>query len=288
MRKIYTHVNPDLDALASLWAVMLYLVGATEQVQILFCSANWDGAEMVDDDIAVDMEAGGRGWKGDKDPDGTVHSSFAYIVRKYAPEEDQRALSSLVQFIDAHDSQGCAIQHFIPGVSREVREVLNLAGLNTVLAAIKASCGGPDRDKLAYEHMSRIFNGMLKLGKSRLRSAAATKKAERFGKNGEVAILRSRGGQQALFNEGVKVVVYACDNNIGLSRNNFAKLNIPMNHPLIQMVVAAEGEKDWFAHDSGFLYCRGSLKAPATTKSKVDPVVLAKTMARIIDHHENS
>ena len=92
--RIFTHVNPDLDALMSVVAARLYYPAA-RGAEIILKPANWDGAGMDPDDIAVDMEAGGRGMKGEKG-DGVVHSCFALIMTKYAPTAECLALAPVI------------------------------------------------------------------------------------------------------------------------------------------------------------------------------------------------
>ena len=134
--KIFTHFNVDLDAVCSVWAVRQFIPGARDAA-IEFRPANWDGAEMAEDDIAVDIPAGGRGIKGEKGKNEIVHSCFASIVAKHAPPEDQSALASLVRFVDAQDAHGSAVKFLAPEASREAQETLAMTGLNAVLRALQ-------------------------------------------------------------------------------------------------------------------------------------------------------
>lgn len=77
--RIFTHINVDLDATASVWAAR-YFMANMAGAPVEFRPADWDGAEMIQGDIAVDINAGGRGIKGEKGLDGTVHSCFASIM----------------------------------------------------------------------------------------------------------------------------------------------------------------------------------------------------------------
>jgi len=74
-----------------------------------------------------------------------------------------------------------------------------------------------------------------------------------------------------LFEErGVRVIVYVDGNNLGVIRHGDESLR--MDHAEICAVVEAAGEtNEWFAHPAGFLFCRGSRKAPAENPSKVNP-----------------
>ena len=102
--RIFTHFNVDLDAVCSVWAAKQFVSGAAEAT-VEFRPANWDGAEMSEGDLAVDIAAGGRGMKGEKGENGIVHSCFASIVAGHASAEDRSALANLVRFVDAQDAQ---------------------------------------------------------------------------------------------------------------------------------------------------------------------------------------
>jgi len=72
----------------------------------------------------VDIEAGGRGLKGKKDADGTIHSCFASIVREHSSPEDREALANLVRFVDAQDAHGSAVKFLAPDLDKEAQAVL--------------------------------------------------------------------------------------------------------------------------------------------------------------------
>src|SRR3990167_6169937 len=152
--RIFTHVNPDLDAALSVCAAWMFVPGA-QTAEVEFRPANWDGSGMTGGDIALDLDAGGRGIKGKKDADGTVHSCFAEIVERYAPSGDQKALSPLVAYVDIHDTQGAAIRRLVPGVSPEVYKILAATSLNSIFVAFKIASGKDSR--LLLEDMSVFF-----------------------------------------------------------------------------------------------------------------------------------
>jgi len=279
--KIFTHTNLDLDAACSVWAVRQFVPGA-KNAQIEFRPSNWEGEEIEDEDFAVDISAGGKGIKGKKDDDGTIHSSFATIVEVYASQNDKEALCGLVKFVDAQDSYGSALKFLAPGISRDAQEALGSTGINSVLRALQKFHGS---DKVACERMSEIISGLLEFGRSRKFDQEEAQKAEIL-PCGKVAIVRDcgqNGVNGILFERGIRVIVYVDGNNIGLIRNNEEKTR--MDHSDIRAVVEDAGEiKEWFAHTAGFLFCRGSRKAPATNVSKVSPIALAKTMSEILDN----
>lgn len=132
--KIFTHFNVDLDAVGSVWAAREFILGA-ESASVEFRPANWDENGMSEDDLALDMEAGGRGMKGKKEADGIVHYCFASIVSQYASPADQAAPAKLVRFVDAQDSRDSAVKFLAPEASREAKDALTMTGLNAVACA---------------------------------------------------------------------------------------------------------------------------------------------------------
>lgn len=280
--KIFTHSNVDLDAVCSVWAAREFIPGA-QSAAIEFHSANWDGSEMCEDDIALDMEAGGRGMKGEKGEDGIVHSCFASIVAKYASLADQSALANLVRFVDAQDSHGSAVKFLAPEASREAQDALAMTGLNAVVRALQAA--HPRNDAMVVERMSEILSGMLQAGRARERARAeAAEKAEIL-PGGAVAIVtnaREFATNGVLFEDhGVRVIIYVDGHNLGVIREGSETLR--MDHTELRAVVEAADEMDeWFAHPTGFLFCRGSRKAPAENPSRVDPRSLAEVAARLL------
>jgi len=299
--KINTHLSIDLDAVASVWAAREFIPGARE-AEVEFRPAGWDGSGMEEGDLALDIQAGGRGLKGEKGEGGIVYSCFAGIVSEYASPADQAALANLVAFVDAQDAHGSAAKHLLRPRSpesglwpdqvevyelgraglNEARMVLEATGLNAVLRALQAV--HPRNDALVLERMSEIFSGMLQAGRARQRAKVEADKAEILA-GGKVAIVsdsREFGTNAVLFEErGVRVVVYIDGNNLGLNREGSETLR--MDHPEIRAIVEAAGEADeWFAHSAGFLYCRGSRKSPAENPSTVNPYHLAEVASRLL------
>jgi hypothetical protein len=279
--KIFTHFVVDLDAVCSVWAAKQFITG-TAKATVEFRPANWDGNDMAEGDLAVDIPAGGRGMKGEKGENGIVHSCLAFIVSQHASPEDQAALASLVRFVDAQDAHGSAVKFLAPEASREAQEALAMTGLNAVLRALQAA--NPRNDAVVVEKMSEILSGMLQAGRARQRARAEADRAEILD-GGKVAIVvnsREFATNGILYEErGVRVIVYVDGNNLGLIRHGDEALR--MDHAELRAVVEDASEVDeWFAHPAGFLFCRGSRKVPAENPSKVDPRTLAETAARLL------
>lgn len=279
--KVFTHFVVDLDAVCSVWAAKTFIPGVKDAI-VEFRPANFDGKEMGNNDIAVDIDAGGRGMKGEKGEGGIVHSCFALIIAKYASASDQVALANPVQFVDAQDAHGSAVKFLIPEANREAKEIFAMTGLNAVLRAFQAI--HPRNDALVVERMSEILSGMLQAGRARGRAVAEAEKAEILS-GGKVAIVRDArefATNGVLFEDhGVRVIVYAEGHNLGLIREGSETLR--MDHPDFRSIVEAVGEtNDWFAHPAGFLFCRGSRKAPAASPSRINPRDLAEIAVKLL------
>jgi len=270
--RIYTHFNVDLDAACSVWAAQKFVAGM-DTAGVVFVPANWQGP-LADGDIAVDIEAGGEGWKGLKDPDGTVHSCFSLILQGWAGKENREALSCLEQFVDAQDAHGSAVK-WLTGTDNEV---LSRTGLNAVLRALQAR--HPRNDALVVERMSEILDGMLLAGRSRIRAEKEADLANVYGQVAVVVNSKEFATNGILFERGMRFVVYVDGNNLGVIREGTE--TVRTDHPTIRAVVEAAGELDeWFAHPAGFLFCRGSRKAPAETRSKVGILALVHAVSKM-------
>lgn len=165
--EIFTHLDPDMDSYLSVVAVRKFVSGMAN-AKVVHVSASWDGSGMKDY-IAVDLEAGGQGIKGKRDPDGTVHSAFADIIDRFANDEDKRVLGDLAFYIDKQDSEGSVVDHLIPNALSEVRRVLAMTSLGQVVRALeqkypkKKDCKNIE---IVYGFVSEIFDGFLTMAKS--------------------------------------------------------------------------------------------------------------------------
>lgn len=277
IKRIFTHERVDLDAVCSLWAALRFIPEA-RNAAIHFRPANWDGAEMNEDDIAVDMYACGRGMKGRKEEGGTVHSCFASLISRFASLEDRVALASLVAYVDADDVSGYPIKHLAPYLGRSARHVIEAIDLKAVLRAVNRSTH-PRSDMAVVQSMFPILNGLFQDGHSKRRAIEEAKNVKRFA-GGLVALKENcnePGVDQLLFEEGVWAIVFIEKMNIGILRG--PDRSVRMDASEVRKVVEAAGETDeWFAHPAGFLYCRGSRTAKATTPSKVNPLELVNAL----------
>ena len=277
MRRIFLHDNLDIDAVASAWAAERFIPGFKDAT-FAFRPADYDGHEMDEGDIAVDMTIG---IKGKLDDDGTQHSSFASIIAQYAPLEDQAALHPLVTFIDAQDSYGSAIKHMVPDIDDDALNILSTVTVSSVLRALQNTNQRNDRSVL-YK-MLMIFDGLFGCGKARQEAEKEADQAELLA-DGQVAIVdnsRRYATNSILFNRGVRAIIYIDDYNLGVVRSSEEAFRA--DDPRICAVVEAAGEFDeWFAHSAGFLFCRGSGKSRQTSPSQVNPRDLAQALVDVV------
>jgi hypothetical protein len=282
--KIFTHVHVDLDAVASVWAARQFIPGASSAT-VEFVSANWDGNGMSFEDIAVDIEAGGKGLKGEKDLELRVHSCFSLILKKYAAINDQLSLMRIASYIDLEESRGSVLGVLFPDLDKETRLMLSSANLNMALRSLYQIHG--KNDQIVTERMSEIFSGIFNLGKEYMVAKEKADQAEIVG--GLVAIIQNPGPgvNHLLFTEkNVRAIVYVSGNDLGIVRGEGVAAR--MDHSEVRRVVEKAGEEvgdgtgKWFAHSSGFLFCRGSRKSPAESLSKVNPHDLAEAIVRVL------
>jgi hypothetical protein len=264
-KRIYTHQHIDLDAAASVW---LYLRFVDAERQVVFRPANWDGRDAEADAAILDLDCG---LKGEKGADGRVHACFATLVRRHVEAADREALRPLVDLIDLQDSTGDAIRAL--GVTApQAVEVLSATGLNGVLSALRLRY--PTDDQPLLERMCEIFDGLLELGRSRIRAEREARAARWVGEVAIVQDAREHGTKRLLFEQGAVAVVYRDGNDLGAVRGDDRALRL--DHPAIRALVAAE--PGWFFHPAGFLAARGTRKAPARTPSRIDPEELARAI----------
>jgi hypothetical protein len=284
--KVYTHINVDLDAVASVWAAREFIPGARE-AELVFVPANWDGEGMDDGDLALDIRAGDRGIKGEQRPDGTVGSCFAQLVAEHASSDDQEALARLVAWVDAQDAHGQPVEWLAPEASSDVQETLTENSISGTLRDLQETL--PNDDAVIVELMGKIFSGRLKRGHARHRAHAEADRAELIGA-GRVAIVRDKREKATnaiLFDRGVRVIVYQDGYDIGVVRANGVALK--MDHRELLAVIHAAGEEigdgrgTWFIHSAKFLLAWGTFNAPATSPSAVRPDDLAAAAAQLLD-----
>ncbi|MBI5140502.1 MAG: hypothetical protein HZA94_03605 [Candidatus Vogelbacteria bacterium] len=297
---LYTHEDPDIDAVSSLWGSVRFVPGMKD-ARIILVSGNWDGIGMRDCDMAVDVRAGGRGIKGELEtlPDGKaiIHSSFKYIIDHYAPEDDRKALLPWVRFIDLQDSRGSAVGELVRSTNDpDAMWILSMSTFSAVLAALKLVHG--KSSLVVIQRVFEIFDGFLEIGRGNVRAEKEADQAQLFG-GGQVALVTDKKEvrtDHVLWERGVVAIVFVEGNNIGVLRTRHDRGGVLCNdgslfsasHPRLLEIISKAGETvgdfsaDWFAHPSGFLFCHGSRKAMAKYPSKVSPMDLVHTLVELL------
>jgi len=294
--KIYTHKSIDPDACFSVLGIIKYKFGQSFseffknpkwKSLIIFKDANWNGDGMGENDIAVDLFAGGKGIKGVVDEGNRIDSATLEILEKFAPHYDQRALENLVCYLNEKDATGDAIESLLPDSDKsrdDFKRIFKMASLDGIFRAVQLAFQYDDYKVI--QHFSWVFDGMLIQGKKQLKSAEEySKRAKVHGKKNNIVFLNMNEAPLSLcdlaFEKGAEIVIYQNGNDIGIKRRNFSKF--PVDHPLILKVIERAGETgQWFIHPAKFLICRGSNKARAKSKSTVRPDQLIYAVTKVL------
>lgn len=266
VRRVITHVCPDLDAVSSVWFFMRFI--AKKKLEVKFVPASWSGSDMGPHDVALDIDAGGRGLKGIKTSSGDVHSCFKLLVDKYADKETKIVLKPLVKFIDRSDTYG-GINRVGDFAKNKGRQVTSFIALSL---AIRAFSAVHECDQVILARMLELFDGIYKINTGHIKQRELIESAIIVG--GTVILSGDHHGSSRgiVFGKGYSALVYQDGNNIGL----LTKSGLRADSPEVLRVIASAGEsREWFAHPTGFMIARGTRKDPKITESKVDPYKLA-------------
>jgi len=290
---IYLHENPDPDAFFSWAAVRMFLLGA-KRARIVLQPANWGGNGMGPNDLALDMEAGERGLKGVKDPDGKRHSCFALVMERYAPPEARAELAHIISYVDMQDSAGNVAKALLPEASQEVRDLFSATGLSAHVSALKAVHG--ENISLIVSRLEEYLRGARIVGCRRIKTEKEADKAELFAE-GQVALVVDLPPaiSYALYARGVRFVVFQNKYGTGVAREQTETMRV--DHSAIRQVVEDAKEKiavlgssggsgEWFRHTDGFLFANGTPKSKASIPSKVDPRALVAAVVSALAEHD--
>ncbi|PKM91054.1 hypothetical protein CVU82_03270 [Candidatus Falkowbacteria bacterium HGW-Falkowbacteria-1] len=280
--KVFTHISVDIDAAASAWFTLRFILGKTEkEVDIIFKPANWDGKEMEKGDYALDINAGGKGIKGNKRRNGKAGSCFMALFKKtYLQNEEKEVLGPLARFIDGHDSDGVEFWRDMDVPEKNKLTFFSFVGLLTVLHGYHTRYNDHEICSRFFDNLDNYLNLEVSFRKERENTE---KSIEVFGK---VALNRNpkvRINSSLLNKHGFKAVIYVDEFNMGiLTRGDDFKAD----DGFVRQFVLSHGEEigdgeKWFAHPDGRLFCRGSRKSPVFSPSKINPIELAEA----IDSH---
>ena len=271
-RRLFTHVQPDLDAAASVWGMRTFV---DSDFEVHFVPASWDGDGILDGDEAVDLDCGMKGTR----PDGARGSAFKEIMEKYAPKADQSALWWLIEYVDLQDTHGAVVRRITPdNTDGKTIGILTGASLNNVLLAQKRQF---DTDLEWVDYAHPIFDNLLEEGRSRARAQLEADKATWFGDH--VALLLEADEPTTagvLFGRGALVVVANNGPNLRAVRRHDQTFR--MDQDPVTTIIPVEERDSWFIHPAGFLVAHGTKKSPATEPSKLSPERLAQAMQQLL------
>lgn len=286
--RIYTHQNMDLDSVFGVWAAVRFLLNG-RPYDLHLVPASWND-EIKPGDYAVDIDAGGRGYKGKVDGDGTVHSCFSLIVQRHAGFQDQIILKPLVDFVDVADSRLDALNHLTPGANAQQYRALWAGSIHAVIGGLKqlyirygTARFEQETNKLItgiYWYLQEIHNKIPEIRR-------AFEKDVEWHFDRRIAVVHSSipGVNGKAFRKGALTVIYDSGNEMGILRNRVID-DLSMYHPVIAKVVDRVGElPKWFKHPSGRLFCHGTRKSPCKTKSRVHTTDLVAAAAEVLKEH---
>jgi hypothetical protein len=300
--KIYTHVNPDLDAVTSVWLYRNFILplqsivqeGPLKAPEVTFVPANWDGAGMEKGDVALDIDAGGKGIKGKKLSDGRVMSCFTSLMENYLTKVQKMILRPLGEYVDAQDSTGDAVLTILseadfyldhvggdgfyrPWRRSDVPASLRVSTLTSVLGAIARHANG-DHQK-TIELFSIILDGIYANGQDRLSAESEAFRAIHWKHVALIRDARYMATNGILFERGARFVIFVDGHNLGVLRKDTETVHLgKVVEPIIRKLAPGELH-EWFFHSAGFLAARGTRKAPSQMPSMVDPERLAEAIS---------
>lgn len=315
MRKsrIFTHRSLDLDACLAVLAVILYCFkedfisffrDPMWRKRIILVPANWDGSDMEDGDIAVDIEAGGKGKKGEienSEEGKRVNSAFLKILTEHAPAEDREALADIAYYINENDATGSVVGSVLgPELiyRKEFILLMKIGSIESVFRAAQLHFGYKDEKKV-IQHFVAEFDGYLKMGIKNIKAKNLySERVIRHGKKDKIAFINTQNAPLELcnlaFSKGVEIIVYKNGDDLGIKRRHGCEL--PVNHPLVMKYIEDNGERvtkgkgeegAWFLHDTFHLLCTGTYKNRATFKTKVRPDQLIYALCKAYDPYDS-
>jgi len=227
-----SHINPDVDLCACAWACK------AKTVILIPANAKELPPDMPASVVVLDHDLG---LKGDK-----KNCAFASFVKK----EGIAVSPDLLEEINEQDTTG-----------KVEKPRFSLAAILAALRKINTS----DQECIAL--MGKILEGINSLWLDRTTALKIIQRGETVEtKSGEkFLILKEETGPMVgiVANEqGFSGALYKNEESLGITR--YPGRDIPDLTKIKKFV----NEEGWFFHPQGFLACRGSRKAPATSPSK--------------------
>ncbi len=306
--RIYTHRGVNADSAFAV-ALFMSLVPEFNDAEVYFMDAEWNG-HMGPMQVAVDLNTGGVGFKGEVDGEGRVHSAFEAVLQTYgALAEDKRimdALKPLAQFLDSQEAYGSeGIRMIVPNLTESDAEFItdhSLIGTFRIMVGImweQAESIGESPEWADYQLVCFARDYLRLYVRQKIAYMNAEANVARAIRKQKI-IIREEGKvalcfdpikfvQLVLFrNYGIRAVVIVEDkDNIVVRRKDSERTR--MDHPLIREVIERAGEtigsggNGWFAHSSGFLLAWQTRKSERRgRRTNVDAWDMAEAVERAI------
>ena len=273
MKRIVTHVNPDLDAVASAWLIQKFLPG-WEKAEINFCQAEttFDGKPVDSDSDVLHVDVG-LGKLDHHQINGFTCASklsLDFILEKRKGQElsplDLEALKMMVETINEIDN---ARDLSWPEVKKERYNFY----LHSILSGLRRM-GKTDIEVVQYGFLG--LNAAFRNFKAEIRAKEEIKKGIEFQTPWGKAIALETGNELFLW-EGEKagyVLVVRKDSDEGSIRI-YARYDSDVDlKKTYQKLKELDKESDWFLHTSSKLLLNGSrVKEMRPTKLNLEEVI---------------
>lgn len=280
---IYTLKVLSLDVICSLWLLMKYSP-KYKKAEIIYQYSDWDGAEIQEYDVALGVNAGGKGFMPIYDK-GSQKSIFHQLVEKFCPLEDRNIVQPLVDYIHAQVFYGSPARLLLKGVMDERVALFEKCGLEDIFRSLQYTYHKePDQ-------LIQIFRNMLNGKFQRERNYEISKEemdeVTEYSEDGQVALVVNPTKQSvttALFAErNIRALVYYNKRNgsIGVLRNEGESFRV--DNPIMAFVVAQAGELNkWFAHPDGRQFSCGSGSTTPTKSGRLESKVSYKKLFKAL------
>lgn len=297
--RIFTHQNPDLDAISSAWFVSRFMYPLTE-IELVFVSASYRGTSINGNDIAVDIEAGGKGIKESIDKNGIKHCCFYTLFKKMnLSSRDYQALNPLVILIDKKDIYGniASAPQDKKWDKSDSEAFDKIKALSLCLNTFKTSYNNND-EKVCLV-MFDLFDGFFKKNiEFQLLKAEIEKKTYNCGHLVIVETSLDLSVAKLVFNDANnKAYLYLNTNSNSMGvyiGNDLYKEGFRIEREAATAIIEKLGEKigggldEWFCHQDGFLLSWGTRKDSRPYPSKIKPQELALEISKLIENFYHS
>lgn len=276
MAVIYTHLDLDVDAAASIWLWRRLYKEQTWEVRLK--PATWTGSDLQQEDVAIELEAAGNGLRARRNPDGSVSSCFRVIMTDCVPpnydhediERLERMVGPIADLMDVQRRDGNLSRLGFP-------PRYGIYGLSGTFLALKRTT---EDEKELLGDFSRILDGFMHLAELSTEVSQIADEVEFVGR--EVAVIMDQdnpGLHRAIFRRGAKFIVFKDGKNLGILREARERRHLGN---LLQERIKESG---WFFHPRGHLAARGTRRAPARSDSQYQPAEIAKMLKEALESH---